>query len=109
MDPLSLTASIVAVVGAASTVAKSLEQLRTAFRDATTTVSALINEVSDLQIVLEACETAASKLESISNPPANLRLILEKTRIVLNELDSVVSCVLSPASDASLPRIAKLK
>jgi hypothetical protein len=58
MDPLSFAASLITVLGTAVTVAKHLEDLRTTFRDAPDVLSSLVNEISDLHIVLQACDAA---------------------------------------------------
>ena len=50
-DPLSITASIIAVVGAAECVTKTLAKIRS-IRNAPDELLALINEVSDLKIIL---------------------------------------------------------
>ena len=50
-DPLSLIASIIAVVGAAEGVSKTLAKMKS-IRDAPDELLALINEVSDLRIIL---------------------------------------------------------
>ncbi|KKF92403.1 Serine/threonine-protein phosphatase 6 regulatory ankyrin repeat subunit B [Ceratocystis platani] len=52
MDPLSFTASIIAVVGLAGSVVKGLNDLAGAFRDAPGEILALNNEVADLQAIL---------------------------------------------------------
>ena len=50
-DPLSITASIIAVIGAAEGVSKTLAKIKN-IRNAPSEVLALVNEVSDLRIVL---------------------------------------------------------
>ena len=50
-DPLSITASIIAVVGAAEGVTKTISKISN-LRNAPNQVLALINEVSDLRIIL---------------------------------------------------------
>ena len=50
-DPLSITASIIAVVGAAEGVTKTLSKIKN-MRHAPDELLALINEVSDLRIIL---------------------------------------------------------
>ncbi|PVH88072.1 hypothetical protein DL98DRAFT_648957 [Cadophora sp. DSE1049] len=60
MDPLSISASIVALLGAAATVARGLDRLR-AWRNAPVELISLLNEVADLQVVLtnvkDSCES----------------------------------------------------
>ena len=50
-DPLSITASIIDVIGAAKGVSKTINKIRN-FRDAPNELLSLINEISDLRIVL---------------------------------------------------------
>ena len=50
-DPLSITASIIAVLGAADSVSKVLSKIRI-FNDSPDGLLALINEVSDFKVVL---------------------------------------------------------
>ena len=54
-DPLSITASIIAVVGAAEGIGKTFAKIRNV-RHAPGEVLALMNEVSDLKIILENVE-----------------------------------------------------
>ena len=54
-DPLSIAASIIAVVGAAEGVGKTLTKIRN-IRNAPNEILALINEVSDLRVILNDLE-----------------------------------------------------
>jgi len=51
-DPLSFTASVIAVVGAATNVINTSSSLIKTLRHAPTEICALINEVEDLRAVL---------------------------------------------------------
>jgi hypothetical protein len=51
-DPLSLSTSIIAVLGTSISVAKTLNTLIQGYREAPTAITALSNEVSDLVLVL---------------------------------------------------------
>ena len=51
-DPLSVTASVIAVVGAATNVINTSSSLIKTLRHAPTEICALINEVEDLRAVL---------------------------------------------------------
>lgn len=51
-DPLSLAASVIAVIGAAEATIKVFDRVATFFKDAQLEFSLLRNEVADLQIVL---------------------------------------------------------
>ena len=50
-DPLSITASIIAVVGAAEGVTKTLAKIKS-IRNTPNELLALINEVSDIKVIL---------------------------------------------------------
>ena len=52
MDPLSLTASLIAVIGVGGNVAKSLKKVL-AFRDAPKELLALNKEIIDFRLVLD--------------------------------------------------------
>ncbi len=67
MDPLSLTASVIAVAGAAQQVGKGLNVLKTA-KDAPQGLDDLLNDVSRFEIVLEVVKNALS--ESVRETPA---------------------------------------
>lgn len=84
MDPLSLTASLIAVLGAAGTIAKQLNLLRSTLRHASSTLCSLTNEISDLRVVLSACETAIGEL--YSNPDLSQR----RSRVPLSDLDQIL-------------------
>ena len=55
-DPLSLVASIIAVIGAAEGVSRTLTKIRN-LRDAPDELLALMNEVSDFRIILTGLQT----------------------------------------------------
>lgn len=105
MDPLSVAASIVAVVGAAATVARELEKLRRTLKDASNTLCSLVNEVSDLQLVISACESAVEDLAQYngdcSAPLSTATSVLERAKRDLFELGSLVSSCLKPSSSGA--------
>ena len=116
MDPLSLTASLIAVVGAAATIAKQLEVLRSTIQNASTTLCSLTNEISDLRVVLGACETAIGERYTnphLPNPPiplSDLGQIVESLKSSLADLDGVLSsCLIHSADGKHGIRVAKLK
>ncbi|KAL9071606.1 MAG: hypothetical protein Q9157_005414 [Trypethelium eluteriae] len=102
MDPLSLTASIIAVVGAATTVAKQLDHLRATLRDTPDDLCSVVNEISDLQLVLETCKAVTEHLATSdidrSAPTAEINVFLCKSEQYLQELGQLVSSCLSPSS-----------
>lgn len=116
MDPLSFTASLIAVVGAAATAAKQLEDLRTTLRDASSALCSITDEISDLRIVLGACESAVNELYANSNghapptPLADVAQLFEKTTGFLTELDRIAnSCLKNSHNGEGRFRVAKLR
>ena len=91
-DPLSITASIIAVVTAIEGVSKTLAKIRNA-HNAPYELSALVNEVSNLRIVLNDVYT---HLESESSRPEPLKSIrhmvevLERAKDTLLRLDQLI-------------------
>ena len=62
-DPLSLAASVIAVIGAASTISKTLSKVKL-LRKAPTSLLALNNEITDLTIILRTVEKHLSSVLS---------------------------------------------
>jgi Fungal N-terminal domain of STAND proteins len=71
MDPLSVAASVVAVLGASTKCAKLLHQLIHDFRHAPCKMTVLSNEVNDLNAVLTEIEVATSNIESVAQTHQN--------------------------------------
>lgn len=107
MDPLSFTASLIAVIGTAATVAQELNALQVSLRDASGLLSALINEISDLRIILEACSSAVTELyrsANTANPPtplADAEKILNRTKCHLEDLEKAILSCFKGSSDLS--------
>jgi hypothetical protein len=99
MDPLSLTASIIAVVGLATTITKTLNTIVKSFHDIPTELCAFINELADLQAILVALkETMAENnvepkpgKENSSSPGAVLKIHLQNTTKALVELNRLLA------------------
>jgi hypothetical protein len=118
MDPLSFTASLIAVVGAVATVAQQLEELRTALRTASNTICLVTNELSDLRIVLGACESAVKELYTNStehHPPTTLSdaaSLFDKAKKLLKDLENAVrSCLKASDNEEGKikPRVLKIR
>ena len=86
-DPLSVSASLVAIVGAGISVGKTLEALIRDYRETPVAVTALSNEVSDLVLVLtevravvdqNAGQTVQTTLVTVLER-ADAKLVLLKT------------------------------
>jgi hypothetical protein len=69
MDPLSVAASVIAVIGAANTAVKSIEKA-ISLRHAPSEIHALVNEVEDLRALLEDIDSS-----DISPPKGSLPLL----------------------------------
>ena len=99
MDPLSITVSIVALIGAAQQVAVGLNKLAS-LRGAPAAVLALNNELSDLRLVLSEAEPlllkhgrAAAASQTATSTIANdtrLKLSIERAKDKLMELESII-------------------
>ena len=92
-DPLSIIASIIAVVGAAEGVAKTLGKIKT-IRNAPDELLALINEVSDLKIILSDIQSYV--IHNIQRPQIspeelrNISTLINRARDKLLELDQLI-------------------
>lgn len=81
MDPLSFTASLIAVVAAAAQISKALSRLR-AFGKVPDQICSLKNEITDLEVVLRQL---SHRLGQDGRPPAHiehgaLQQILERAK-----------------------------
>jgi hypothetical protein len=83
--PLSLSASIIAVLSASISVAKTLNTLIQGYREAPIAITALSNEVSDLVLVLS--EIKNRSLDGVSN---GLRMVLGRADHKLGEVKTFV-------------------
>ena len=87
MDPLSITAGVIAVVGAAQDAGKSsLKFLRTV-KNAPGELQDLIHEVDQIEAVLEDVKDA---VESSQRSSRALNLLLERAKEKLVELDKLI-------------------
>jgi hypothetical protein len=84
-DPLSLSASIIAVLGTSISVAKTLNTLIRGYREAPTAITALSNEVSDLVLVLSEI-----KNRNLDEASEGLRTVLGTADHKLVELKTFV-------------------
>ena len=99
MDPLSVTASAIAVIGALGQAAKCVQRLR-AIRQAPAELNSLLEEVVDLRALLEQIQTdqqARTRLDgsaATSETPKGLAQLaqhhVERTSSKLQELDSLI-------------------
>ena len=109
-DPLSITASIIAVVGAAEGVTKTLAKIRN-IRNAPEELLALINEVSDLRIILAGIQsyvqnTAASP--ELQDALQHLTVLINRAKDKLLQLDELVQYRLTkPESVADQIKVSR--
>ncbi|KAL9119292.1 MAG: hypothetical protein Q9187_004154 [Circinaria calcarea] len=91
MDPLSVTAGIVAVVGAASSVGRTLGKLAL-LRGAPNTIRALNNEIEDLRLLLQEIDTLLRRDIDSSGPPLHQSLSgsLQRAKEKLLELEGIL-------------------
>lgn len=97
MDPLSLTASIIAVVGAGSTIGKGLKKA-VAARHMPDVVLALNNEISDLRYIVHDLDDLLRQHDQVAHEnrgplPGNASLssALEHVKQTLLALESLVA------------------
>ena len=92
-DPLSVTASIIAVVGAADAVAKGLRRLK-AVKDAPEGLQNLILDVAQIEMVLNGIK---SVVLNSGSPPIELATLIEEAGSKLLELRSLIEYTLTKA------------
>ena len=92
-DPLSISASIIAVLGAAEGIGKTLNKIRN-IREAPIELLALINEISDMKVVLS--DTGNHFIQNISNMhlqrehSQHMTTLLDRAKEQLLQLDELV-------------------
>ena len=92
-DPLSVTASIIAVVGAANEVTKGLRRLK-ATKDAPKGLQDLLEDVERLEMVLNCVKSAVL---SSGSPPIELATLIGEAGSKLLELRSLIAYTLTKA------------
>ena len=102
-DPLSITASIIAVLGAAEGVSKTLAKIKS-LRQAPNEILALINEISDLRIILGEVERYVIRDTNRISLPEQLQTmstLIDRAKEPLLELDQLIQYRLLKASSRS--------
>ena len=95
MDPLSITASVVAVATLAAQIAGALAELRALCKQLPGRVHALSNEVSDIEVVLLQVakvieERSCSPIPITETDHTTIPQLLKKAESKLNELKSII-------------------
>ena len=98
MDPLSLTASIIAVLGAGGTIAKGLSKIRR-LKSAPDILLQLNNEVTDLHLLIRAVNELYHRPTNL-NPTSTLQEkvvcnALERAKYAVLELEKLIEYVLT--------------
>ena len=91
-DPLSITASIIAVVTAAEGVSKTLAKIKNAQR-APSELLALVNEVSDLRVILSDVDSHLrrdAERALLSDPLQHMATLLQRAKNQLLQLDQLI-------------------
>jgi hypothetical protein len=94
MDPLSITASIAALVGVADLSVKGLKKLRSAHK-APAEIDAVVNEIEDFRLWIGYMNDTAPQSSLNSDVPA-LTKLLDEARGQLTKLNEVVTSNLKP-------------
>ena len=100
-DPLSITASIIAVVATAKGIGKALGKIKN-LSNAPDELLALINEVSDLTVVLDDAESLLTRNIDgplLSRAIQHLGTLLQRAKDILLQLDLLIEYqVVKPGS-----------
>lgn len=94
MEPLSVGASVIAVVGATAKVIKGIRRLK-ALQDAPRELDDLLAEISQLELVLQAVQRAHE------NPGVELGRLLEMARRILVDFESLIEYKLTEAGTSN--------
>ena len=95
MDPLSLTASIVAIIGVGGQAAKAIEKLASV-RGAPDAILALNNELSDLRLIITAIEEVYQVQRTVGSTSSSGNQVYEASidASIVSSLEQVNSKVL---------------
>ena len=112
MDPLSITASVVAVVTVTAKLTNSLCKLR-GHREADGLVHALMNEVTTLRAISTRIEAVACRYPgSLSSERLNcleqLQQVLDAAKVKLEELDNIIHYgLIRPPDDGGIEKLSR--
>ena len=97
MDPLSLTASLITVVGAVKQVKKGLRQLK-GLHNAPRELDDLLDENSQFEAILKALDNTPWKCNDVR---PELQTVLSKAHAKLNDFDALIQYTLTEAGTSS--------
>ncbi len=109
MDPLSITASVIAIATAAAQISKAIRGLR-AFGEVPGRIYAVKNEVADLEVVLRQVGHALQQPQRRLSPDADygeLTAILARTQDRLSELAETLGRVATSCESAAGSKISR--
>ncbi|KAI1184587.1 hypothetical protein F5B17DRAFT_411280 [Nemania serpens] len=104
MDPLSITASIIAVITATRQTAKGLRSLYQ-LRHAPQEVLELLNEINELQTLLCLVEKATGSISTSDLAPEDqviLRRLLDSVKKPLEEIEGLVAVCIRKAATTNV-------
>jgi hypothetical protein len=95
MDPLSLTASVIAVATLASQIARAVADLRNSCKHLPGRLHALGNEVSDTELVLREVakvseERSHASISTAETDQTTIRQLVKKAETSLNEVKTII-------------------
>ena len=113
MDPLSISASIVALLGAARAAVNGLKKLRSIYH-ASNNLLALFNELSDFQVVLGALSSAITQRADIPLESTligqNLAKLIDRAKIVTRKIkETTDACVTESEAGPKISRRSWLR
>ena len=94
MDPLSVGASVIAVVGAVGKVIKGIDRVK-ALQEAPRELEDLLAEISQFELVLRAIQNA------FECPDPGLKRVLDTAKRILVDLDSLIEYKLTEAGSSN--------
>ncbi|MCJ1239219.1 hypothetical protein MMC14_007213 [Varicellaria rhodocarpa] len=109
MDPLSITVSVITLLGAGGTIAKGLDRIRS-LRTAPDILLQLYNEISDLHLLLHAIDGLyrQNRDPDIASQQEIVCTVLKRAKDIVLELEKVIVCMLTKETDSGteLDRVA---
>ncbi|KAF7510833.1 hypothetical protein GJ744_005933 [Endocarpon pusillum] len=114
MDPLSITASILTILGAAGQVKKGLERLQS-LKSAPQELCALTNEIADLQVVLNNFSECLSQLQtqksleedwvsSVQRPLGRAQNLIKELNVLIETKLTATKC----PNEKGMPQVVRL-
>ena len=104
MDPLSVTASIIAVGTVAGKICSAFTELRSLCRSLPGRLHALNNEVADLEIVLfELASLTERRTAVLDSERMSLQHLVKQAEVKLLELQEIVGRLRTAYRDAAVP------